>query len=58
VKAACDYRLIVTSNDPVASLEASPLARSALGAFGAGATVGVLGGLVGLGVPSSAYRCC
>ena len=48
-KPRADYRLIVTSNEAAAPPAASPLARSALVGFGAGATVGVLGGLVGLG---------
>ena len=48
-KPRADYRLIVTSNEAAAPPAASPLARSALVGFGAGATVGVLGGLVRLG---------
>ena len=43
------HRLIVRSNEAAAPPEASALARSALVGFGAGATAGVLGGLVRLG---------
>ena len=49
MEAACGYRLIVTSNEAAAPPSMSPLARSSIAGFGVGATVGILGGLVGLG---------
>ena len=44
-----DYRLTVTSNEATAPPSSGPLARSGLAGFGAGAAVGLMGGLVGLG---------